>query len=72
MTDAYYSLTKSLFDASINAYRKIRIEWLDCSIFDPEIADGMTDDQKNTHKIKVDEFWSLLEKCNGIVVPGGK
>jgi CTP synthase len=65
MTDAYYSLTKSLFDASINAYRKIQFEWLDCTIFEES-----NDNQINI-KEERENFWKSLEKCNGIVVPGG-
>jgi CTP synthase len=65
MSDAYYSLTKSLFDASINAYRKIKLEWLDCTVFEEDLID----DPKN--KGQKEEFWKTLEKCHGIVVPGG-
>lgn len=65
MSDAYYSLTKSLFDASINAYRKIKLEWLDCTIFEEDLQN----EPKN--KEEKEEFWKTLEKCHGIIVPGG-
>lgn len=65
ITDAYYSLNKSLFDASINAYRKIKLEWLDCTIFEDD------DDKAENLPEKREAFWKVLEKCHGIVVPGG-
>jgi CTP synthase len=66
MTDAYYSLNKSLFDASINSYRKIKLEWLDCTVFEPEF------ENKQENKFEREEFWKKIENCHGILVPGGK
>jgi len=65
MSDAYYSLTKSIFDASINAYRKIKLEWLDCTIFEDDLQNEPKTEEKKA------EFWKTLEKCHGIIVPGG-
>jgi len=65
MSDAYYSLSKSLFDASVNAYRKIKLEWLDCTVFETEF------ENKAENKIKREEFWRKIENCHGILVPGG-
>jgi CTP synthase len=63
--DAYYSVIKSLQDASFSAQRKLQIDWLDCSIFDECESHG------ENHYELIKEFWIRLERCHGILVPGG-
>jgi CTP synthase len=65
-TDTYYSVMKSLQDASFSAQRKLIIDWLDCTIFDDEL-----DMPKEEVVSKREEFWKRLERCHGILVPGG-
>jgi CTP synthase len=67
-TDTYYSIVKSLQDASFSANRKLVIEWLDCTVLDDETSE---DDQEVNKRDKVIEFWKKIEGCHGILIPGG-
>lgn len=64
-TDQYYSVMKSLQDASYSCERSLVLTWLDCSFFDVE-----TDNKVFLEK--QDTFWKELETADGILVPGGK
>ncbi len=65
-SDQYYSIMKSLQDASFSANRSLKIEWLDCSLFDKELHSDEVERQKG-----LENFWRTLEGCGGILVPGG-
>jgi len=67
-TDTYYSIVKSLQDASYSANRKLIIEWLDCTVLDDEIG---TDEEEVNKKEKISEIWKKIEGCHGILIPGG-
>jgi CTP synthase len=63
MHDAYLSVTKSLFYASIHCDRRVEIVWIEAA--DLEQA---TKDNDNDKFIKA---WADLKSCHGILVPGG-
>jgi CTP synthase len=67
-TDTYYSILKSLQDASFSANRKLVIEWLDCTVLDDETSEE--GEEVNTKEKQI-EFWKRLEGCHGILIPGG-
>lgn len=67
-TDTYYSIVKSLQDASFSANRKLVIEWLDCTVLDDETPE---EGEEINKKEKCADFWKKLERCHGILVPGG-
>jgi CTP synthase len=70
-TDTYYSVMKSLQDASFSANRKLTIEWLDCTVLDNDAGEMMKKSESEIEK-KREEFWKKLESCSGILIPGGK
>jgi CTP synthase len=68
-TDQYYSLWKSIEYAACAADRKIEFEWLDCvELSEKEENEA---DEKKRQEEYIPEFWRKIEKCHGILVPGG-
>lgn len=61
LSDAYLSVIKSLQHAAMAVDRKLVIDWIEAS--------HLESDWENEEEKKL--AWSLLEKSNGVLVPGG-
>ena len=61
LSDAYLSVIKSLQHAAMAVDRKLVIDWIEAS--------HLESDWENEEEKKL--AWSLLEKANGVLVPGG-
>lgn len=63
LSDSYLSVIKALTHASIAVHRKLVIRWIEASMLEPE--------SKEEDAQKYEDAWETLEKCHGILVPGG-
>lgn len=61
LSDAYLSVIKSLQHAAMAVNRKLVIDWIEASHLE---SDWDNEEEKEL-------AWSLLEKANGVLVPGG-
>lgn len=61
LSDAYLSVIKSLQHAAMAVDRKLIIDWIEASHLE---SDWDNEEEKEL-------AWSLLEKANGVLVPGG-
>jgi CTP synthase len=61
LSDAYLSVIKSLQHAAMAVDRKLVIDWIEASHLE---SDWDNEEEKEL-------AWSLLEKANGVLVPGG-
>jgi CTP synthase len=63
MQDAYLSVTKSLFYASIHCDRRVEIVWIEAS--------DLEQLTRETNSAAFLDAWTRLKSCQGILVPGG-
>ncbi len=62
-TDAYLSVTKSLYYAAIHCDRKIEIVWVE--------SEHLEEKMKNTKPAAFAEAWEKVRGSDGILIPGG-
>ena len=63
LSDSYLSVMKALQHASFAVGRELVIDWIEAS--------NLEKDFENTNTKEYTEAWKLLEKADGILVPGG-
>jgi CTP synthase len=68
-TDTYYSVMKSLRDAGYSADVNLEDIWIDTTVLDDDYDEII---QEKSVEQQRQEFWEIVRKADGILIPGGK
>jgi CTP synthase len=63
LQDSYLSVIKALRHAAVTVNRKLKLEWIEASCFEP----GYVDTTENISN----DAWDKLKNADGVIIPGG-